>query len=255
VLKKSHQASETVYQHNDAQSSGFFMKMFKPSHYFDLHHFEHAQIFNNCEFVWEILPHIEEYLLTLPLGHIEVEIPPGVVLIDRHLISIAKGTVVEPGSYIKGPCVIGENSSVRQGAYIRGNFLCGKKCVIGHTTEVKNAVFLDNAHAAHFAYIGDTILGNHTNLGAGTKCANLRFDNESIRILIDGKVIDTGLRKFGAIFGDHSQSGCNSVTNPGTLIGKRACIYPCTNAKGIIPEGYAYHMDGSLVESHTPKVT
>lgn len=192
---------------------------------------------------------IASYLQGISLGSIEVDIPDGVTLVDKELISIGRGTIVEPGAYIKGPCLIGENCSIRHGAYIRGNFLCGNSCVIGHASEIKNALFLDHANAAHFAYVGDTILGNHTNLGAGTKCANLRFDNRSVRLFLNGSLVDTKLRKFGAVFGDFSQSGCNSVTNPGTILCKRSGIYPCASAFGIIPESHIFKADGSIVST------
>ncbi len=224
------------------------MSSFSPNSYFDLSEFAYADIFNNCQYVWEVLPKINDYLQSNNLGDIEVDIPENVVLVNKELITIGKGTVLEPGVYIKGPCIIGENCQVRQGAYVRGNVICGNKCVIGHATEVKNVLFLDNAQAAHFAYVGDSVLGNNTNLGAGTKCANLRFDNRPVSVFLDGRKVNTGLRKFGAVFGDLSQSGCNSVTSPGTLLGKGASIYPCANAHGVIPDGHSYKQDGSLVE-------
>lgn len=210
---------------------------FTPEQFFDLSRYKHAKIFENCEHVWDVLAKIEPYLKTQDLGKIEVDIPETAILVNKAQISIGKGTIVEPGAYIKGPCLIGENCTVRQGAYIRGNFICGDHCVIGHASEVKNSLFLDYAQAPHFAYVGDSVFGNHTNLGAGSICANLRFDNQHVCVHYQDKIYDTGRRKFGAIFGDGSQSGCNSVTNPGTLLGKKAAIYPCVNAHGFIPEG------------------
>lgn len=206
-------------------------------HYFDLSKFAHASIFDNCQNVWDVLANIQNYLESYELGIIQTEVPKTAHLVDAEKISIGRGTVVEPGAYIKGPCVIGENCHVRQGAYIRGNFICGNACVIGHATEIKNSIFLDYAQAAHFAYVGDTVLGNHTNLGAGTKCANLRFDNQAVSVYLHDRKVNTHLRKFGAIFGDFSQSGCNSVTNPGTLLAMRSAIAPCVNARGYISEG------------------
>lgn len=224
------------------------MNSFHPSQFFDLSEFAHADIFNTCRYVWEVLPLIKNYLQAHNLGSIEVDVPEGVVLVNKELISIGKGTLLEPGAYIKGPCIIGENCQVRQGAYIRGHLICGNECVIGHTSEIKNALFFDHAQAAHFAYVGDSVLGNRTNLGAGTKCANLRFDNRPVSVFHEGRKVDTRLRKFGAIFGDLSQSGCNSVMSPGTLLGKGASVYPCANAHGIIPDGHSYKQDGSLIE-------
>lgn len=210
------------------------MNKFSPSYFFDLTNFAHASLFKDCTYVWEALSKIKLYLQNSSLGNIEVTVPEGVYLINPELISIGKGTVLEQGAYIKGPCIIGENCSVRHGAYIRGDFIAGNNCVIGHDTEVKNAVMLDKAQAGHFAYLGDTILGNYVNLGAGTKCANLKLDHQNVSVNIDGDLFDTGLKKFGAIIGDESQTGCNSVTNPGSLLGKQVCCYPCVNFGGFI---------------------
>ncbi|MBU2599920.1 glucose-1-phosphate thymidylyltransferase [bacterium] len=159
----------------------------------------------------------------------------GVTLADEN-ISIGKGTVIEPGAYIKGPTIIGDNCEIRQGAYIRGNVIIGNRCVIGHTTEVKNACFLNQAKAGHFAYVGDSILGNQVNLGAGTKLANLNIGSMPIQLKIEGKKITTDLKKFGAILGDRVETGCNSVTNPGTMLSKGCIVYPNTTVrKGYYP--------------------
>jgi NDP-sugar pyrophosphorylase family protein len=208
----------------------------KPSYFFDLDAFEHKILFEQCSHVWEALSKIQPYLLSLELGRIEVNVPQGAYLINPELISIGEGTVIEPGAYIKGPCVIGKNCQVRHGAYIRGGFICGNKCVIGHDTEIKNSIFLNGTQAAHFAYVGDSILGNRVNLGAGTKCANLRLDHGQIFVSIIGQKIATGLKKFGAIIADDCQLGCNSVTNPGTLMAKNSCSMPCINFGGFVPE-------------------
>ena len=145
-------------------------------------------------------------------------------------IQLGKGVLVESGALIKGPAVIGDHTEIRQGAYVRGYCLTGKRCVIGHTTEVKHSIFLNDAKAGHFAYLGDSILGNEANLGAGTKFANLRFLPGNVQVRTDTGVLDTGLRKLGAILGDRVQTGCNSVTNPGTLIGPDGILMPNTTA-------------------------
>jgi acetyltransferase-like isoleucine patch superfamily enzyme len=153
----------------------------------------------------------------------------GAILMDGE-IEIGRGVLVEPGALIKGPTIIGDCSEVRQGAYVRGNCFVGKGCVVGHTTELKGAVMLDGAKAGHFAYLGDSILGHEVNLGAGTKLANLKLRGKSIKIRLGKEVVDTGLRKLGAILGDRVQTGCNSVTNPGTLIGPESLVLPNTTA-------------------------
>ena len=157
----------------------------------------------------------------------------GSILIgDR--IDIGEGALVESGALIKSPTIIGECAEVRQGAYLRGYCLAGKRCVLGHTTEVKHSIFLNDAKAGHFAYLGDSILGKDANLGAGTKFANLKFLGGNVSIRTKDGLVDTGRRKFGAILGDDAQTGCNSVTNPGTIIGKGGILMPNTTA----PSGY-----------------
>jgi NDP-sugar pyrophosphorylase family protein len=163
----------------------------------------------------------------------------GVTLLDDN-ISIGKDTVVEPGALIKGPTIIGNNNEVRQGAYIRGNVIIGDQCVVGHTTEMKNSIMTHGSKAGHFAYIGDSILGE-VNLGAGTKLANLKIFDSTITIKIDGTPYDTGLRKMGAIIGDRVELGCNTVTSPGTLLAKGVLSYPNTSLRG-------YYAPGSIVK-------
>ncbi len=151
----------------------------------------------------------------------------GAVLMDNE-IEIGRGVLIEPGALIKGLTIIRDKSEVRQGAYIRGNCFIGCTCVVGHTTELKGAIMLDGAKAGHFAYLGDSILGRNVNLGAGTKLANLKLRGDNVYIRLKEETIDTGLRKLGAILGDGVQTGCNSVTNPGTLLGPGSLVLPNT---------------------------
>ncbi len=155
----------------------------------------------------------------------------GAVFVDFR-VEIGSGAIIEPGALLKGPVIIGENTEIRQGAYLRGDCLIGADCVVGHTTEVKHSIFLDGAKAGHFAYIGDSILGNQVNLGAGTKLANLKFGPGSVKIRSDsGQSLDTGRRKIGAILGDRVQTGCNSVTNPGVILGQGSLVCPNATVK------------------------
>ena len=208
--------------------------MFSPKEFFSSIPTAFQTLFPLDKPAWMALTLIEAYLKTHSLGKIEVEIPKGVFLVDEHLISIGKGTVIEPGAYIRGPCIIGENCIIRHGAYIRGNLITGKECVIGHGSEVKNAIFFDKAHAPHLNYVGDSILGFKVNLGAGSICSNLKLDNTTVIIHHNNEDVDTGLRKFGAIVGDEGQIGCNAVLNPGTLLGKNVACYPCVNVSGYV---------------------
>ncbi|MFH1562142.1 MAG: glucose-1-phosphate thymidylyltransferase [Nitrospirota bacterium] len=232
--------------------------MLKPEDFFDLSDFEHKAIFDDVQYVWEIIPKIEDYIKQViqqrgkpqqgKPSEILGEIMDGAYLIGDDIL-IGEGTVVEPGSFIKGPTIIGKNTQVRQGAYVRGSVLVGDNCIVGHTTEIKNAIMLNGAKAGHFAYIGDSILGAEVNLGAGTKLANFKFENlvstrqaSSITIRVNDKVYETGLRKFGAILGDNVETGCNSVTSPGTLLGPKSIVYPNTTIKG-------YHPANSIIKS------
>ena len=164
-------------------------------------------------------------------------ISAGAVFADRE-IEIGKMVTIEAGAFIRGPVIFGDGTEVRQGAYVRGYCYFGHRCVVGHTTEVKHSVFLNEAKAGHFAYIGDSILGRSVNLGAGTKLANLRLDGRNIVIQHQGSRIKTMRRKFGAILGDRVQIGCNSVTNPGTMLGKGSLVAPnATVPPGLYPSG------------------
>lgn len=164
----------------------------------------------------------------------------GAVLMGDAIL-LGKGVLIETGALVKSPAVIDDCTEVRQGAYLRGYCLTGKRCVLGHTTEIKHSIFLNDAKAGHFAYLGDSILGTDANLGAGTKFANLKFLPGNVTIRYERQLVDTGRRKFGAILGDGSQTGCNSVTSPGTIFGKRCMLLPNTTA----PAGY--HPDKTFI--------
>jgi NDP-sugar pyrophosphorylase family protein len=208
--------------------------MLKPSDFFELNDFE-GELFEGIEFVWEALLNLSSFLS----NHIKPEIHgtiKGGVFIEGP-VYIGKGTVVEPGVYIKGPTYIGKNCEIRQGAYLRGNIFIGDNCIVGHATEVKNSILLSGSSAPHFNYVGDSILGHDTNLGAGTKISNLKIGPEStVKIKINDQIYDTKLRKLGAIIGDHSETGCNSVLNPGTILGKFVLVYPNAVVRGYIPD-------------------
>ncbi|MDR3090484.1 MAG: hypothetical protein LBU39_11830 [Desulfobulbaceae bacterium] len=155
----------------------------------------------------------------------------GAVLLGERF-AFGQGALVESQAMLKAPVICDDHSEVRQGAYLRGYCLAGKRCVLGHATEIKNSIFLNDAKAGHFAYLGDSILGNHCNLGAGTKFANLRFIGGNITVRHNKQLFDTGRRKLGAILGDDCQTGCNAVTSPGTIFGRGCMLFPNTTAPG-----------------------
>lgn len=187
--------------------------------------------------VWEALSTLSHFLEKKFLGHIGTSLLEGVVLENPEKILIEEGVLIEPGCFIKGPVWIRKGAVIRHGAYIRGPVFLDEGSLVGHATEVKNSIFLKKAHAAHFNYVGDSILGEGCNIGSGVKCANFRLDQGLIRVAVDGKKIETGLRKLGVILGDRSQIGCNSVTSPGTLIGKDCSFFPCMHIQGSFVSG------------------
>ena len=238
--------------------------MMLPEDYFDLHQCVHRELFQPDAPVWTAIDRLRDYLASFfrdawPLagrvGMVEKPIivvdgkvrddlavrpsedaaiiMPGAYLFDDEVI-IGARTVVEPEALIKGPTVLGADTEVRQGAYIRGNCLIGSGCVVGHATEIKNSIMLDGSKAGHFAYIGDSILGKNVNLGAGTKLANLKMIPGTVVVAVDEKDHDTGRRKLGAILGDRTVTGCNSVTSPGTLMGPDSIVYSVVS----VPGGY-----------------
>lgn len=156
-------------------------------------------------------------------------------------VYIGEGAIVEPGAYIQGPTYIAANAEVRHGAYVRGQVYVGPEAVVGHTSEVKGSVLFDGAKAAHFAYVGDAILGREVNLGAGTKLANLPLRRVEIHVKHpkSGKLIGTGLQKLSAIMGDKCQTGCNSVLSPGTLMLPGTMVLPCVHFRGTLTSGIA----------------
>lgn len=206
----------------------------EPSYYFSLDAYAHKELFEGIVHVWESLDKLKPYLDKYCQSATPLDAFKGVYFKNPSLIRLGQGVSIEPGAYIEGPCFIGDGTSIRHGAYIRGYVATGRNCVIGHGTEIKHSILLDEVCAAHFNYVGDCILGNRVNLGAGVKCANLRLDHRQVRVRIGREKIDTGLKKLGAIIGDQAQLGCNSVTNPGVLLGPGVLCAPCKNISGFV---------------------
>jgi NDP-sugar pyrophosphorylase family protein len=151
-------------------------------------------------------------------------------------VFIGRGTVIEQGAMIKGPAWIGEDCEIRSGCYIRENVIVGSGCVLGNSCEFKNSIIFDEAQIPHFNYVGDSIVGHRGHLGAGVILSNVRLDRGEISVSTGEGTTRTGLKKFGAIIGDHAEIGCNSVLNPGSLIGRRSILYPGTQWHGVAPE-------------------
>jgi NDP-sugar pyrophosphorylase family protein len=162
----------------------------------------------------------------------ELKIPPG-VHIEGH-VWLHPSVKLPPFATLIGPAYIGAKTEIRPGAYLRGNVIAGERCVLGNSSEFKNCLLLDAVNAPHFNYVGDSILGNGAHLGAGVICSNLRLDQGEVILRLPAGDVATGLRKFGAVLGDKAEVGCNSVLNPGTLLGPRALIAPCTSFGGYL---------------------
>lgn len=207
--------------------------MFTPADLFDLSECEHASIFDGCEFAWEALKRIEPFVADNVTAELKNDCI-GTAWIGTEVF-IGEGTRVEDGVMIKGPAIIGKNCEIRHGAYIRENVIIGDGCVIGNSCELKNSLLFNGCQVPHFNYVGDSILGHQAHLGAGVILSNLKVVAGNVILKHDGETIDTGLRKFGALVGDHVDIGCNSVLNPGTILGRNSMMYPCTNWRGILP--------------------
>lgn len=185
--------------------------------------------FEKYEYPWEMLPEIKNYIKEISDKFSEnfEEINPGVY--------VGKNVKIYPNVTIDGPAVIGDGTEIRPGAFLRGNVIVGRNCVIGNSTEMKNCILLDNVQIPHYNYVGDSVLGNYAHMGAGSICSNLKADGKEIIIHGDENIF-TGLRKIGGIMGDHADVGCGCVLNPGTVIGKGTRVYPLTSLRGVIPE-------------------
>ncbi|RBP39048.1 transferase family hexapeptide repeat protein [Roseimicrobium gellanilyticum] len=204
-----------------------------PTDYLDFTHTVHRALFADGEPVWSALSRIGSYLQAELKPAILGDVSPKATVGEQ--VFIDEGAVVEANAVIKGPAWIGRGSHVRSGAYIRENVIVGEKCVLGNSCEFKNCVLFDNCEVPHFNYVGDAILGYKAHLGAGVILSNVKLDRLEVVVVHEGQRISTGLRKFSAIIGDHAEIGCNSVVNPGTLVGRNTIIYPLSSVNGVIP--------------------
>ena len=206
--------------------------MFSPAEFLSLEHTAHPKLFESQKYVWDALRQIASYL--------QFRLKPAVLgdLVGKPFISkevfIGAGTIVEQGAMLKGPAWIGENCHIRSGCYVRENVIVGNGVVMGNSCEFKNCILFDEAQVPHFNYVGDSILGYKAHLGAGVKISNLKVVAGNVFVQVNGKPMDTGLRKFGALLGDHTDIGCNAVLNPGSIIGRGSAIYPNTNWRGVL---------------------
>ena len=215
--------------------------MLKPIEMYDLNKTLAGKFLSLKEYPWEILPEIKSIILTIgeKLGDEYERISENVW--------VHKTAKIAPTAYIGSPCIIGEDTEVRHCAFIRGSALIGKNCVIGNSTEVKNSILFDNVQVPHYNYVGDSVLGYKSHLGAGAVTSNVKSDRTVVKVKNGEKIIDTKLKKFGAMVGDNVEVGCNSVLNPGTVIGRNCTVYPLSCVRGVIPDSYIYKSADNII--------
>ncbi len=208
----------------------------------DLNHTIAAKLFDGKTYPWEVLPEIGDFIValgqTLPAD--EFDHP-------AENVWIAKDATVFASAYINGPCIIDHGAEIRQCAFIRGNALVGKNAVVGNSCELKNAVLFDNVQVPHFNYVGDSVLGYKSHMGAGSITSNVKSDKTLVVIKSKDEQIPTGRKKVGAMLGDFVEVGCNSVLNPGTVIGRNSQVYPTSCVRGVIPANTIHRNNGTLI--------
>ena len=214
-------------------------KQIKTNELFNLEDELLKDMFNSSEYPWEILPKIKPFFSNILANGLDgnTEIKQGVF--------VGKNVKMHPSVVIEAPVIIGDGTELRPNAYLRGNVIIGKNCVIGNSTELKECVLLNNVQVPHYNYVGNSILGNFSHMGAGSICSNLKSDGKNV--VID-KEYQTGLRKVGAILGDHADIGCGCVLNPGTIIGKNTSVYPLTMVRGVVPSNSIVKNMQTIVE-------
>lgn len=217
--------------------------MIKTNDLLNLEHTAARDYFSNHEYPWEILSSLEDIVLCL----IE-KLDKSEFIAQSSDVFIHKSVKVFPGAYIYGPTIIYANSEIRPGAFIRGNVLIGENCVIGNSSEIKNSIIFDNVEVPHLNYVGDSILGFKSHMGAGSVASNEKSDKTNVIVKCHcGKNFDTNLNKLGVVLGDYAEVGCNSVLNPGTIIGRNSIIYPLSNVRGVIPSNSIYKDKENIV--------
>ena len=201
------------------------------------------KIFENVTYPWEVINKISEFIIelgeTLDKNIYEEKAPN---------VWVAKSAEIAPTAFIGGPCIIDENAKIRHSAFIRENAIVGKNVVVGNSTELKNVIIFNNSEVPHYNYVGDSILGYKSHMGAGSIISNLKSDKSNVSVKYNDKKIETNLRKFGAILGDNVEVGCSSVLNPGTIIGRKTNIYPLSSVRGFIGPNKIYKNQNEIVE-------
>lgn len=216
--------------------------MIKTSELYDMSHTLAAGFLQNFEYPWQALSGIKALILELgaQLGEEFEQVMPEVW--------VHKTAKVAPTAYLGSPCIIGAGTEVRHCAFIRGSALVGENCVVGNSVELKNVILFDHVQVPHYNYVGDSILGYKAHMGAGSVTSNVKSDKTLVVVRSGEEKVETGLKKFGAMVGDHVEVGCNSVLNPGTVIGRCSNIYPLSSVRGVVPAGSIWKTGGCIVK-------
>ena len=209
---------------------------------FDLAQTLAAPWLEQIQYPWEILPKIKAMILELGS-----KLPKTEYEQIAENIWIAKNALVAPSAALNGPLIIGHETEVRHCAFIRGNALIGEGCVVGNSTELKNVILMNQVQVPHYNYVGDSVLGFKAHMGAGSITSNVKSDKSLVTVRIGEEKMETGLKKFGAILGDKVEIGCNSVLNPGTIVGRSSHVYPLSMVRGIVPPNSIYKTAGEIV--------
>lgn len=209
---------------------------------YDLTHTAAAPLLEKLDYPWQALPHIKEFIIQLGES-----LSPDEYDRRGENVWVAKSAKVFETAYIAGPAIIGPETEVRHCAFIRGNALVGAGCVVGNSTELKNVILFDKVQVPHYNYVGDSILGYFSHMGAGSITSNVKSDKTLVTVHAADESIETGLKKFGAMLGDHVEVGCNSVLNPGTVIGRNSNVYPLSMVRGFVPANSIYKVRGEVV--------
>ncbi len=202
-----------------------------------------AELFADAEYPWELLPRIHDFILALGRS-----LSPEVYEQRGEDIWIAKSAKVAPTACLNGPLIVDEDAEIRHCAFVRGSAIVGKGAVVGNSTELKNVILFNKVQVPHYNYVGDSILGFKAHMGAGSITSNVKSDKTLVVIKGQGEEIPTGLKKVGAMLGDRVEVGCNSVLNPGTVIGRDSNIYPTSMVRGVIPSNSIFKKNGTIVE-------
>ena len=210
---------------------------------FDLSQTQAETLLNRFQYPWEARPHIKEFILALGPS-----LPKDEYEEIKENVWAAKSAVIFPTAYLNGPVIIGKNTEVRHGAFIRGSALVGDSAVVGNSTELKNVILFNNVQVPHYNYVGDSILGYRSHMGAGSITSNVKSDKTLVTVKYQGEKITTGLKKFGAILGDCVEVGCNSVLNPGSVICPNSNIYPLSMVRGVVPPKSIYKTASEIAE-------